>query len=164
MIETRCMNTGEDYPLVIFHDVGWPYARRDMYYNPDDIPEEDRQPFKQQAIHPDMSTLSEIGGINQGLFNAVEENGPKNGVLTAVEDFFQESPYYDNLIEIPGFYGLGILVPRDLASRNPELAVLIKSLELSPIMKVHLASLERSRIYSALHIPSDNPYGQPIQI
>ena len=29
---------GAPLPVMIFHDVAWPYGRRDLYYNPDDIP------------------------------------------------------------------------------------------------------------------------------
>ena len=28
----------QDFPLIFLHDVGWPYARRDLYYNPNNIP------------------------------------------------------------------------------------------------------------------------------
>ncbi len=36
---------GAETPLMIFHDVGWPHARRDTYYVPERIPEEHRQPL-----------------------------------------------------------------------------------------------------------------------
>ena len=30
---------GRPLPMVLFHDASWPYARRDLYYNPATIPE-----------------------------------------------------------------------------------------------------------------------------
>ena len=32
-------------PLLVFHDVCWPLARRDQYAAPDRIPEEHRHPY-----------------------------------------------------------------------------------------------------------------------
>ncbi len=34
---------GAEWPLLMFHDVSWPHARRDTYYAPERIPEEQRQ-------------------------------------------------------------------------------------------------------------------------
>ena len=40
-------------PLIVLHDIGWPHARRDTYYEPDRIPEPLRQPFVCDAtLHP----------------------------------------------------------------------------------------------------------------
>jgi hypothetical protein len=36
-------------PLLLFHDVCWPHARRDSYYTPERIPEPDRQPMVRGA-------------------------------------------------------------------------------------------------------------------
>ena len=33
-------SAGALLPVMVFHDVCWPYGRRDLYYNPDDIPAE----------------------------------------------------------------------------------------------------------------------------
>jgi hypothetical protein len=55
-------NTQKLFPLVLFHDVAWPYARRDMYYAPDRIPAEYRHEYAQKGMLPGRSILSEIGG------------------------------------------------------------------------------------------------------
>ena len=39
-------------PVLILHDVGWPYGRRDLYYAPEQIPEEFRQPYAQRGMRP----------------------------------------------------------------------------------------------------------------
>jgi hypothetical protein len=111
-------------PIVLFHEAAWPYARRDMYYDPARIEEEFRQPYSYTSILPGQSSLGE-GGINGNLANAVHEGGPRNGVLTAVEDFISEWPDRIDLRVLPFFHGLGILVPG--ARMTPELASLLDS-------------------------------------
>jgi len=84
IIEKQFKN--KKFPIVFMHDVGWPYARRDLYYNPDNIPEAFRQPYKKLGMYPDHTELKS-GGLNSDLYNSIYENNPNNGVLTAVEDF-----------------------------------------------------------------------------
>ncbi len=43
MIERCCEHHGHRFPLILIHDVGWPYARRDLYYKPEDIPKDFRK-------------------------------------------------------------------------------------------------------------------------
>ena len=38
-------DAGAPLPVMILHDVRWPYGRRDLYYDPERIPEEFRQPY-----------------------------------------------------------------------------------------------------------------------
>src|SRR5690349_6399987 len=40
-------------PVLILHDVCWPYSRRDLYYEPSQIPPEFRQPYAQRGIRRD---------------------------------------------------------------------------------------------------------------
>ncbi len=109
---------GRPLPVVLFHDIGWPYARRDLYYDPNDIPPEFRQPFETKGIWPNRSPLHPYG-INYDLANATSEGGPRNGVLTAVEDFVAESDTPLRLLLIDGFHGLGILYPTSLSEYAP---------------------------------------------
>ena len=48
---------GAPLPLLIMHDVGWPYGRRDLYYDPERIPEEFRQPYAQTGMRPGQPKL-----------------------------------------------------------------------------------------------------------
>ena len=41
---------GAEIPLLMFHDVAWPHARRDTYYVPERIPEEHRQPLAARGL------------------------------------------------------------------------------------------------------------------
>ena len=101
--------TLQDFPLIILHDVSWPYGRRDLYYNPESIPLEFRHEFKQLGMSPNQNELLPEGGINHNLNNATTENTPKNGVLTAIEDFLKETTLNLSFYKINGFHGLGII-------------------------------------------------------
>lgn len=101
------------FPVVFLHDVGWPYARRDLYYNPENIPDFYKQPYKKQGIYPGESNLIKEGGMNYTLCNSIYENNPRNGVLTALEDFVEESDFDLSFKLVNSFHGLGILYPDD---------------------------------------------------
>jgi Glycosyl transferases group 1/Methyltransferase domain len=101
------------FPIIFLHDMGWPYARRDLYYNPDNIPSQHRQPYKKLGIYPDQNSLIENGGLNSHLNNALTENDPHNGILTALEDFIKESDLEFSFEHINAFHGLGILYVKD---------------------------------------------------
>lgn len=97
---------------IFLHDVGWPYGRRDMYYQPETVPAPFVQPHATKGMVPGRSELVETGGSNAGLYNAVHEGGPRNGVLTAVEDFVRERPGKYRLLVLTDQHGLGILQRR----------------------------------------------------
>ena len=94
---------------IFFHDVSWPYARRDMYYQPEQIPPEFVQPHAKRGIVVGQSELASPLEFNGQLFNAVHEGGPKNGVLTAVEDFLNEHKWRYRFFRINEEGGLGVL-------------------------------------------------------
>lgn len=102
---------GDAMPIVIAHDCAWPYARRDMYYNPDDFAENERHPFAYKGMLPGVLELVE-DGMNGELANALVEGGPENGVLTAIEDF-RDAHDGIHLWTLPFFNGLGIIVPTE---------------------------------------------------
>jgi hypothetical protein len=95
---------------VFFHDVRWPYARRDMYYEPKRIPPRFRHPYMKLGIVQGRMGLA-TEGINGEYYNAVYEGGSRNGVLTAVEDFLRLSDAYE-LTVVEEEHGLGILRKR----------------------------------------------------
>jgi hypothetical protein len=115
-----------DQPVIFAHDLGWPYGRRDLYYNPDNIPAEFRQPYANKGILPNKSELIDGGGMNCTLHNAIHEGGPRNGVLTGVEDYLAESRLDWHFLHLPLYYGLGILITRQRLQANPELKALIE--------------------------------------
>ncbi len=134
-------------PLLIFHDVGWPHARRDDYFAPDRIPDEYRQ------------TTVEGGGLFPGVaeprpgglpykWPAVREGGPRNGVLTAVEDFVADDAKL-RLAIMPSFFGLGVVWHAD-APYAGRLAELLGPLDRHPV----IARLEANRAYhlASMHV------------
>jgi len=122
LIERLSRERGHALPLVLLHDIAWPYGRRDLYYDPDAIPAEHRQPWARRGISPTSSELLAQGGFNAHLCNAIREGGPKNGVLTAVEDYLRETEEAIELVRIPAVFGLGMLLPSALAEARPDVA------------------------------------------
>lgn len=100
--------------LIFMHDVGWPCGRRDMYYNPSAIPAEFVQPCSNQIGLSFAKSASPVGAL-KGPYWALQEGGPRNGVLTAVEDFMQQAQASYQWFYIPAILGLGVLVD----SRHP---------------------------------------------
>lgn len=156
LIEKQCRQNEPFFPLVLIHDVTWPYARRDMYYNPETIPQKYRMPYAQKGLDPDSVELLEEGGLNPHLCNAVDEHNLRNGVLTAVEDFVKESDQLLELIKVPGFNGLGILYPVELKESNPQFSAFIKNLSALDIISNLITSLEKSRLESVIACEDTN--------
>lgn len=103
------------FPLVMLHDVEGPYARRDMYYEPEAIPEEWRKPWARRGIVAGERDLADDGrGGNAQFANALKAGGPRNGVLTAVEDFIAGRAEPLELRIVHGKCGIGVLVSSDL--------------------------------------------------
>jgi hypothetical protein len=146
LIEQRCADSSRHFPLVMLHDIGWPYGRRDGYYNPDTIPEEYRQPYAQSGMRPESEELVGPRGINRNLANSVSENVPQNGVLTAVEDFLKETEQDIEFLQIPGLFGLGILVPLRLREHNAELANFLDIFKLPPTVARYIELIEQARL------------------
>ena len=61
---------GRPLPLLVLHDVRWPYGRRDLYYEPDRIPAEHRQPYARRGLLPGRPDLCDSEGLNPHLANA----------------------------------------------------------------------------------------------
>ena len=102
---------GDLLPLLMFHDVAWPHARRDDYFAPDQIPPEYKQPTVEGGgLFPGISE-PQPGGLPY-KWPAAREGGPRNGVLTAVEDFLEQRPGL-RLAILPAFFGLGIVWHED---------------------------------------------------
>jgi len=95
-----------DLPLLLFHDVCWPHGRRDDYFAPELIPEDYRHPIagNDGGIFPGEPGLRP-GGLPYAR-SAAREGGPRNGVLTAVEDFVASREHL-RLVVVPAFFGFG---------------------------------------------------------
>ena len=132
---------GTELPLLLFHDVCWPHGRRDDYFNENEIPPAYRHAVVDGAggIVPD-----ERGVAHDGLpypRSAAREGGPRNGVLTAIEDFVGAHEHL-RLVVVPAFFGFGAVWHLD-AHFAPELAALLDPWDRNPI----LDRLEASRVH-----------------
>src|SRR5690606_30976022 len=113
---------GTRLPVLILHDVLWPYGRRDLYYTPETIPDDFRQPYSHGGINPGRKGLHPSKGLNPTMWNAREEGGPRNGVMTGLEDFLAEHPDPVRMVVIPIYFGLAIVVEEGWIADRPDLA------------------------------------------
>jgi hypothetical protein len=120
---------GKRMPVMILHDVGWPYGRRDLYYDPSNIPAEHRQPYDQKGMRPAKKELLKGGGLNPTMCNALVEGGERNGVMTGVDDFVAEYDRPLRLLMLPVYFGLAIVAEEAHLAEVPALAAAFDRLE-----------------------------------
>lgn len=99
----------KNYPLIFFQDTSWPHCDEDLYYNPENIPEEYLFQYKNLGMIPEEKNLSINKSMNYDLNNAILEDSEKNGVPTSIEDYIKKSSLNLTFYSIPAFQGLGIL-------------------------------------------------------
>lgn len=132
---------GEELPLLLFHDVCWPHGRRDDYFAPELIPEEYRQPIagNGHGIFPGEPGVRS-GGVPCPR-SAAHEGGPRNGVLTAIEDFVADRDDL-RLVVVPAFFGFGAVWHRG-APWSGDLAEILDPWDRNPLLE----RLESNRVY-----------------
>lgn len=119
---------GERFPLVFLHDVAWPFARRDMYYAPARIPGDYRHPYSKGGLRRGEEAPVQNDGLAPELYKALHEGGPRNGVLTAVEDFLARTPLRLRFELLPVDFGLGLVASEALLDAKPALRALFDQL------------------------------------
>jgi cephalosporin hydroxylase len=131
---------GPEIPLLMFHDVGWPHGRRDAYWTPERIPEGHRQStVKRPFLFP-----GEPGVVDEGMpmySAAAREGGPRNGVLTALEDFLDRREDL-RLATLPPFFGFGVVWHRDAPGARA-VAEFVDPWDRNPVLE----RLEANRVY-----------------
>jgi hypothetical protein len=115
-------------PVMVLHDVQWPYGRRDGYYTPEDVPSEWRQPCAFKGLVRGSDALAEEGGLNRHVCNALHEGGPRNGVLTALEDFLAEPGREYTSVVLDLYVGLAVAADAARLADRPALAALMAEL------------------------------------
>lgn len=139
IIAERTAEQRRRLPVLLLHDVGWPHGRRDDYYLPEQIPAEHRHP-----IAPEGCLYPGDPGTRPGALPyhhpAAREGGPRNGVLTAVEDFVSGREEVQLAI-VPTFFGMAVIWDRALP-QAAALAELLSVWDRNP----HLERLERNRV------------------
>lgn len=139
---------GRAFPLTLLHDVGWPYGRRDLYYDPDTIPGAFRHPHRKGGLVPEEKAISNRG-FNDHLENAIHEGTPRNGVRTAVEDFVSDAAQELLVKYLPGIHGLGMIV--DKAASDEVVAAMERTFEAPTLLEL-LDAVERDRVSRLLAI------------
>jgi hypothetical protein len=105
--------------VLFFHDIEWPWGRRDMYYQPETIPAEYLHVWTEHGgLVRGKSELScEVETLSY-LKKATHEGGARNGVLTAIEDFWSEHRSEYRFFRVRAGSGLGVMQYRgDLRDR-----------------------------------------------
>ncbi|MDA3625658.1 class I SAM-dependent methyltransferase [Saccharopolyspora sp. WRP15-2] len=127
--------------VVVLHDLLWPCARRDMYYEPSNLDPADRHPATTDGPTVGHDGLTPSGFIGRGAFTwATHAGGERNGVLTAVEDALAAAPDW-HLELIPAVFGLGIML-RPTAEHDTDLLDILQPYSRSTL----LTALENNRI------------------
>ena len=115
----------------MFHDVCWPHGRRDDYYAAEQIPEADRHPVGGGKLIPGDPGVHEHG--LEYPRSAAREGGPRNGVLTAIEDFAEGRDDL-RLAIVPAFFGFGALWDRG-APWADAVAAILDPFDRNPILE-----------------------------
>ncbi len=140
---------GGAHPLVFLHDVGWPCAWRDLYYDPDSIPSAWRHPYDwDRGVTLDNPELIEGGFRGCGFWAAaLREGGPRNGVRKAVEDFLTVCGEPLSFRLIPAVFGLGVLYS-PAASWSEKVSLSLAPYDRNPLLE----KLERNRLENYLKV------------
>jgi hypothetical protein len=128
LLDSRARQTGGALPLLVLHDVLWPYGRRDGYYAPERIPPDFRQPCTRAGIERGRDALVPNGGLNSHIHNADHEGGARNGVLTALEDFVAEREPPVRHVVVKSYNGLAVAADGARLARCPRLGPLLDDL------------------------------------
>lgn len=98
-----------NFPIVFVCNNKYPHKRRDSYINPEKIPEE----FKNECCNELLILYEENNEtketrVTDGLCHAIHQDTPRNGVLTAMEDFIKENPSL-KMLEINPIEGISLI-------------------------------------------------------
>ena len=94
--------------------------------------------------------------MNCELHNAIVEGGPRNGVLTGVEDYLTDSSLDWHFLHLPLYYGLGIMVTRQQLQANPALQMQLNRYTLSEGAAMVVSLVEHIRCTDGVMMQSIN--------
>lgn len=129
--------------MVAMHDVLWPWGRRDLYYEPSSLSDDQRHEYSDDGPTVWLDDLTPAGFVGLGAFTAAKRSGGEaNGVLTAVEDVLAQAENDDWIFEVvPAVFGMGLVMPR----RGEGVAKILADLRPYTASKL-LATMEKNRI------------------
>ena len=117
-------NTNDSFPLVFICNNKFPNKRRDSYINPNTIPEEYRQEYTNNLM---ICYKNEKIKIKDGFYHALNENTPKNGVFTAIEDFLSKNNHI-GIMKINFVDEITILFPK-LQINEKRINIILNNME-----------------------------------
>jgi hypothetical protein len=138
-------------PLILVHNVHWPFGRRDGYHDPEAIPSSLRHEHTDLGLVPGRREPAEEG-LRLTPFSAVREFEPRSGVLTAVEDFLAGSDLDWTLVEVPGFHGVAVLAEAQLLEERPAVAAALESLRSPRFLGRQARRAESARLEAELEL------------
>src|SRR5262249_10619081 len=103
------------------------------------------------GITPGEANVLEVGGLNPKMNNANVEGGPRNGVMTAIDDFIAEHDRPIRRLVIPIYFGLAILVEDQRLDGQPQLPDALSPLEEHDGQRQLLEVAEETRLKAMLH-------------
>ena len=126
--------TNDEFPLVFICNNNFPNKRRDSYSNPDDIPSNFRQKYANNLpVHYNNEKIV----INDGFYHACEENTPKNGVLTAIEDFLADNAYV-GMLNINFMKEICVLYPKSQINQK-RISIIVKNMQSDNINDINIS-------------------------
>jgi hypothetical protein len=156
LLERTAQQADRPFPLTMLHDIGWPYARRDLYYSPETVPVEFRHAHAVGGLLPSDRSLHEDAGVNAMLDHALSEGTPRNGILTAIEDFLSVAPREIAFASVPGFAGLGVLADGTTLARNARLRGLLERFASPDWLRDQIERLDQARLIAEAELPRRN--------
>ncbi|MFE0020359.1 class I SAM-dependent methyltransferase [Amycolatopsis sp. NPDC059021] len=107
--------------VVVMHDLLWPCARRDLYYEPSLLAPSDKHPTSEDGPTAWHDELTPAGFVGAGAFTVARHaGGERNGVATAVEDVLARpgnERWWFGLV--PAVFGMGVLYRRTSDAGEP---------------------------------------------
>ncbi|HKO37305.1 MAG TPA: hypothetical protein VJU14_02945 [Solirubrobacterales bacterium] len=138
-------------PLIVVHNIHWPFGRRDGYYDPEAIPPSLRREHTDLGLVPGRREPAEEG-LRLVPASAIREFEPRSGVLTAVEDFVADSDLDWTLVEAPGFHGAAVLAEARLLEQHPTVAAALEALRSSRFLGRQARRAESARLEAELEL------------
>jgi len=127
LVVARSREAGVPAPVIVVHNVHWPFGRRDGYHEQHAPGPDLRRPATEAGLEPGRSRPSEAG-LPLAPFVALEEGGAHNGVLTAIDDFVIEDRGEWEFIDLPGFGGTAVLADRAQLATDVRLRAVLTAL------------------------------------
>ncbi|MDD5026615.1 MAG: hypothetical protein PHH13_04570 [Candidatus Peribacteraceae bacterium] len=120
------------FPVIIVTNAGWPYGRRDAYLRLEEIPLDHQQATSPGGLIPDEGHPQPNTGLHPNRTHAHYEGLPRDGVLTAVEDFVRQSPIPLKTFLLPESGGACVIVSAARLKKSSVLSKTLQSLSLDP--------------------------------